>query len=206
MDAMAPRPDDDQDLDRAAVLDAAASCYLRYGVAKTTAADIAKAAGTSRATLYRRHGTHEEILLEVLTRESEQMMLEAAERLTGVEHPADQAIEGMVFSIEQIRTRPVHAAVFGSESAGWIAARALRASAMRRLGAIGVRPLLEPALAAGTMTEQDLDDLVEWILRVLISYAAVPGQEDLQPEDVHRQLTTCFRPALEQLLGADGTT
>jgi AcrR family transcriptional regulator len=204
MDAMAPRPDDD--LDRAAVLDAAASCYLRYGVAKTTAADIAKAAGTSRATLYRRHGTHEEILLEVLTRESEEMLAESAARLTGIEHPADQAIEGMVFSIGQIQTRPVHAAVFGSESAGWIAARALRTSAMRRLGEIGVRPLLAPALAAGTMTEQDLDDLVEWILRVLISYAAVPGHEDLELEDVRRQLTTCFRPALEQLLVAGGAT
>ena len=53
-------------LSREAVLDAAAACYLQYGVAKTTAADIAKAAGTSRATLYRRFGTHEEILLDAV--------------------------------------------------------------------------------------------------------------------------------------------
>lgn len=187
--------------DREAVLDAAAACYLRFGVAKTTAADIAEAAGTSRATLYRRHGTHEQILLEVLTRESEQMMAEAAERLVGLEHTADQAIEGMVFSIGQIRTRPVHAAVFDGESAGWIAARALQASAMRRLGEQGIRPLLEPALESGQVDDQDLDDLVEWMLRVLISYAAVPGHEGLTLDDVRRQLTLCFRPALEQLLG-----
>ena len=189
-----------RDLEREAVLDAAAACYLRFGVAKTTAADIAQAAGTSRATLYRRHGTHEELLLQVLTRESEAMLAESASRLTEIEHPADQLIEGMVFSIEQIRSRPVHSAVFSSDAAGWIAARALRTSAMRRLGEIGVRPPLEPALEAGTMTEQDLDDLVEWVLRILISYAAVPGHDELTLDDVRRQLTTCFRPALEQLL------
>lgn len=207
MDDMAPRPEDgterrSDDLDPSAVLDAAAACYLRYGVAKTTAADIAKALGTSRATLYRRFGTHEEILLEVLTRESEQMLAESAARLADlqVEHPADQAVEGMVFSISQIRSRPVHAAVFTSDAAGWVAARALQATAMRRLGEIGVRPLLEPALAAGTMDEQDLDDLVQWILRVLISYAAVPGHDELSLDDVRRQLALCFRPALERLL------
>ena len=41
------------------MLDAATSCYLRFGVDKTTAADIAKVAGISRATLYRRYGSHE---------------------------------------------------------------------------------------------------------------------------------------------------
>ena len=57
------------DLD--AVLDAAASCYLRFGVAKTTAADIAQVVGISRATLYRRFGSHEAIFLAVLARESD---------------------------------------------------------------------------------------------------------------------------------------
>ncbi|OWY59660.1 hypothetical protein B7486_73380, partial [cyanobacterium TDX16] len=152
-DAAGPEPDAPGALDREAVLDAAAACYLQFGVAKTTAADIAKAAGTSRATLYRRFGTHEEILLEVLTRESEQMLEESAAELVHLEHPADQVVEGMVRAMGEVRTRPVHAAVFGDEAAGWVAARALRATAMRRLGEIGIRPLLEPALDAGTMTE-----------------------------------------------------
>jgi AcrR family transcriptional regulator len=197
-----PPPDSDAAL-AAAVLDAAAACYLRFGVAKTTAADIAKAAGTSRATLYRRFGTHEEILLEVLTRESEQMLAEAADEIVA-DDPAAQVVEGMVAAIGRIRTWPVHAAIFGSDSAGWIAARALQESAMRRLGESGVRPLFEPAIAAGTMTERDLDDLVDFMLRVLVSYAAVPGALGLEPEDVQRHLTTCFRPALEQLLDPSG--
>ena len=52
----------------AAVLDAAAGCYLTLGVTKTTASDIARAAGMSRATLYRRFGSHEAIFMAVLER------------------------------------------------------------------------------------------------------------------------------------------
>ena len=52
--------------DSEVALDAAAACYLRLGVAGTTATDIAREAGISRATLYRRYGSHEAIFLAVL--------------------------------------------------------------------------------------------------------------------------------------------
>jgi AcrR family transcriptional regulator len=58
-----PRPHGGLD----AALDAAAACYLALGVAKTTAADIARSVGISRAALYRRYGSHEAIFLAVLT-------------------------------------------------------------------------------------------------------------------------------------------
>src|ERR1700730_17328586 len=66
-----------------AVLDAAASCYLRFGVAKTTAADIARAVGISRATLYRRFGSHEAIFLSVLAGELAAMGAEPGVQLAG---------------------------------------------------------------------------------------------------------------------------
>jgi AcrR family transcriptional regulator len=111
------------DLD--AVLDAAASCYLHFGVAKTTAEDIAQKVGVSRATLYRRFGSHKDIFLAVLARESAAMALDAERHLAGVTDPLERILEGMVFSIEQIGKRPVHAAVFGGESAAWAATQAV---------------------------------------------------------------------------------
>ena len=119
-------PSDPPDTERLAVLDAAAACYLRIGVAKTTATDIAHAVGFSRATLYRRFGSHEAIFLAVLTRESEEMAAEARAHLATVDDPGERVIEGMLFSIGQIRSRPVHAAVFGGDSAAWAGARRSR--------------------------------------------------------------------------------
>ena len=193
------------DAEREATLDAAAACYLRLGVARTTATDIAREAGFSRATLYRRFGSHEAIFLAVLTRESEAMAAEAREHLAAFDDPGEQVIEGMVFSIGQIRSRPVHAAVFGSDSAAWAAGQAFPVEALRLIGDAGVRPLLEPALAAGTLSEDDVSDLVDWILRVLISFAAVPGDGGRGPVEIRRQLTSWFLPAFAALVRRPGT-
>jgi AcrR family transcriptional regulator len=183
------------------VLDAAASCYLRYGVAKTTAADIARAVGISRATLYRRFGSHEAIFLAVITRESEAMAVDAELHLASVKDPLERILEGMIFSIEQIGRRPVHAAVFGGDSAAWAATQAIRVEALRRIGEAGIRPLLDSSFAGETVSEQDMTDLVDWILRILISYSAVPGAGGRQPDGVRRQLATWFLPAFEGTVG-----
>ena len=192
------------DAEREATLDAAASCYLRLGVAKTTAAAIALEAGFSRATLYRRFGSHEAIFLAVLTRESEAMAAEAREHLAAFDDPAEQIIEGMVFSIGQIRSRPVHAAVFGSDSAAWAAGQAFQVEALRLIGDAGVRPLLAPALSEGSLSEDDVSDLVDWILRILISFAAVPGDGGRGPDGIRRQLTSWFLPAFAGLVRGPG--
>jgi AcrR family transcriptional regulator len=206
--ATAPRPtgrptaDADGRLD--VVLDAAAACYLRIGVAKTTAADIAGEAGISRATLYRRYGSHESIFLAVLTRESEAMAVDARAHLASmaVTDPAERTLEGMMFAVSQIRSRPVHAAVFGGDSAAWAAGQAIRLEALRRIGEAGVRPMVGPALADGSLSERDMEDLVDWILRILISYAAVPGDGCRGQAEIRRQLSAWFLPAFEARVAA----
>ena len=184
-----------------AVLDAAASCYLRFGVAKTTAADIANAVGISRATLYRRFGSHEAIFLAVLTRESEAMAADAELHLAQVEDPLERILEGMMFSLVEIGRRPVHAALFGGDSAAWAATQAIRVEALRRIGEAGIRPLLDSSLSSGTVSEEDMTDLVDWIIRILISYSAVPGGGGRQPDEVRRQLARWFVPAFANVFG-----
>jgi len=183
-----------------AILDAAASCYLRLGVGKTTAADIAREVGISRATLYRRHGSHEAIFLAVLTRESEEMAAAARMHLADVSDPSARILEGMLFAIGEIQRRPVHAAVFGGDSAAWAATQAIREEALRRIGDAGVRPMLAPALADGTLTEEAMADLSDWIMRILISFAAVPGEGGRHPDEIRRQLSTWFLPAFDHLV------
>jgi AcrR family transcriptional regulator len=194
---MSPRLDDEI----VAVLDAAAGCYLRLGVAKTRTSDIARAAGMSRATLYRRFGTHESIFLGVLERESESMAAQAQEHLAGIDDEAERLIESMMFSIDQIRSRPAHAAIFTGESTARTAGTVMRMSALRRIGVSAVRPLLSHALDSGALSDEEVADLVDWILRVLLSYAAIPGPADLAPPDVRRQLTSWFLPAFQRFLG-----
>jgi AcrR family transcriptional regulator len=188
------------DLD--AVLDAATSCYLRFGVAKTTAADIAQGVGVSRATLYRRFGSHEAIFLAVLTRESADMAADAEVHLAGVDDPLERILEGMMFCLQEIGRRPVHAAVFGGDSGAWAATQAINLETLRRIGEAGIRPLLTASLADGSVSERDMTDLVDWIVRILISYAAVPGNGGRRPAEVRRQLAAWFLPAFDNVFQA----
>jgi AcrR family transcriptional regulator len=173
------------------ILDAASECYLRLGVSKTTAEDIARSAGISRATLYRRCGSHE----------AEAMAADAEVRLdrAGVDEPARRILEGMMYSIGEIRNRPVHAAAFGGDAAAWAAGRAIRTEALGRIGEASVRPLVASALADGLLSERDLVDLVDWIVRILISYAAVPGDGGRDPDEIRVQLASWFLPAFEAM-------
>jgi AcrR family transcriptional regulator len=196
-----PRPNEGLALD--AVLDAAAACYLRFGVAKTTVADIAHALGISRATLYRRFGSHEVIFLALLTRESAAMAADAELHLARVTDPLERILEGMMFSIKEIGRRPVHAAVFGGDSVAWAATQAIHVEALRRIGEAGVRPLLASSITDGTVSERDMRDLVDWILRILISYAVVPGSGGRRPAEVRRQLAAWFVPAFAARIGGD---
>ena len=189
------------DVDLDTVLNAASACYLRLGVGQTTAAEIARAVGVSRATLYRRFGSHTEIFLAVLARESAAMAADAEAHLAGLSDPRERILEGMLFAMGEIRRRPVHAAVFGGDAAAWAAGQAMQVEALHRIGEAGVRPLLEGSLAAGAFTDLDMKDLVDWIIRILISYAAVPGDGGRSPAEIRRQLNGWFVPALELRLG-----
>ena len=201
---MSPMPADET----GAVLNAATDCYLRLGVTKTTAADIARAAGISRATLYRRHGGKESIFLAVLERESEAMALEARAYLAPFADPAERLLESMMFSISQMSKSPMHAAVFTGESAAWAARRAIRMEEIRRISERGIRMIVRVAADSdapetGTLSDNDITGLADWIMRILMSYALVPGPGDQQPADIRRQLALWFMPAIQHYLRSE---
>jgi len=194
------------------VLDAAAACYLRLGLAKTTAAEIAKAAGISRATLYRRFGSQEDIFFAVLERESEAMAEEAHDYLATFTDPGERLVESIMFSISQMHNRPVHSAIFTGESAAWATQRAIRLAMIRRITARGLRMVMKvaaqdpdggkPSSSEGLSDEQ-MADLSDWVLRILMSYASVPGLGDRSPDDIRRQLTMWFLPGVRPFLVED---
>src|SRR3954451_20103901 len=62
------------------VLDAARECVLAVGVRRTTFSDVARRAGVSRMTLYRRFGDLEALLSALMTREFGRLVAAAQAR------------------------------------------------------------------------------------------------------------------------------
>ena len=82
-------------------LDAAESCYTRFGPAKTTVEDVAQAAGVSRATLYRHFKTRDQLLLAVIVREAGRLAAEAEIQLRRFDDVGSWIVEGMLFCLRR---------------------------------------------------------------------------------------------------------
>ena len=65
------------------LLDAARECVLAVGVRRTTVTDVARRAGVSRMTLYRRFPDLEAILAALMTREFGRLVDQAAKQASG---------------------------------------------------------------------------------------------------------------------------
>lgn len=101
--AAEPRHDD-----VAPMLDAAATCIARWGVAKTTAGDIAEQAGCSRATLYRRFpGGREQWLSAVLEREAGDVVAEVLGQVARSDDLVTAVALGVSGAVQAMWRRPV---------------------------------------------------------------------------------------------------
>jgi AcrR family transcriptional regulator len=81
------------------ILDAAASCVLAYGIDRVTLAEIARRAGVSRPTVYRRWPDTRSILAALLTARITRVLAEVGERGEGRE----ALVRRMVAVAERLR-------------------------------------------------------------------------------------------------------
>ncbi len=76
------------------LLDAARECVLAVGVRRTTLTDVARRAGVSRMTLYRRYPDLEAVLSALMTREFGRLIGQAAEGETTRERVVAMVVRG----------------------------------------------------------------------------------------------------------------
>jgi AcrR family transcriptional regulator len=189
--------------DQELVLNAAKACYLRLGVAKTTAADIAREAGISRATVYRRFPSHEDIFIAVLTRDSLEMGKTCAARLQGIEDPIEHIVEGMLIVLDEIPRRPLHAHLFREEASPWVINQTMPAEQLHSMCVTMLGDMPGLRLLPANQSRKELDYLSEWILRTLISYAMVPSHHARNRDEMRDLLRTMLGPTVTAILGSN---
>src|SRR3546814_12325463 len=101
------------------LIDAAETCFTRFGVAKTTLEDIATEAGVSRATVYRYfEGGRDEIILGVVLREGREFLAALGRRVQREETLGDAIVEGVLYTVAAVRKNEHLALLFAPEVAG----------------------------------------------------------------------------------------
>ncbi|MET4049572.1 MULTISPECIES: helix-turn-helix domain-containing protein [unclassified Rhodococcus (in: high G+C Gram-positive bacteria)] len=153
------------------ILDAAAELFVVRGVATTGMAEIAKAAGCSRATLYRYFENRRALHLAFVHREARRLGEQLAERVADIDDPRRRVVEATLGALREVRATPILAAWFGLGDAAIASEIANTSEVIEVLGA-------ELLADAGTIDQQELSRRARWLVRVIVSLLTVPGADE----------------------------
>ena len=137
------------------ILDAAAGLFAERGVNAVGMGEVARAAGCSRATLYRYFPDRRSLHVAFVHREA---------RRIGALVPTGDPAAAVLAAVREVRARPELLAWFGTADAGTTAALAQSSEVVEALGLAAVG---DP-------------DVARWLVRVVVSLLIVPGRDDAE--------------------------
>jgi AcrR family transcriptional regulator len=153
------------------ILDAAEQLFTEHDPASVGMNEIARAAGCSRATLYRYFESREVLRNAYVHRETHRLGREIMRQIDSIGDPRERLIAGITATLRMVRESPALAAWFGS-------------TRLPIGGELAGQSEVITALAAGFLSSLGPDDpaVVErrarWAVRVIISLLMFPGQDE----------------------------
>jgi AcrR family transcriptional regulator len=181
------------------ILEAARQCCERWGFTKVTIDDIAAAAGVSRATLYRLFPGGKDVLFEAMrARELNDFFTELMAAVAGAEELEDVLVRCVVSATRQLRADEHIAAMLATSPGDTITQ--LTVAGLPQTIAVAV-PFLMP-LVERFLPQQECEELVELLARLVISYFLAPSKhvdlgDPLSAEQfIRTHILPAFAPAL----------
>jgi AcrR family transcriptional regulator len=143
------------------ILDAAAGLFAERGVNAVGMGEVARAAGCSRATLYRYFADRHELHVAFVHREARRIGRLVAVEAAAVDDPAERLTVAVLASVRHVREAPTLLAWFGTADAASTADLAQSSEVIEALGL--------PAVGD--------DGAARWLVRVIVSLLIVPGRD-----------------------------
>jgi AcrR family transcriptional regulator len=180
------------------VAEATVRCIGRWGIAKTSLDDIARAAGMSRATLYRvAPGGKERLIATVVCFEVGRCFARIDDELATAGDLADVLTRGITTSMRIVTTHPVIKALVEHEPD-----RILPHFAFDQLGrSLAVTTELARPHLARHLPDDAIAPAAEWAARLVLTYSIHPSAsvDPHDPGSVRGLVETYVMPALARL-------
>lgn len=170
---------------RERLLQATYDCVARWGLAKTTVEDAARAAGVSRATVYRYFpGGRDELIGAVVGWEFARFFLRLYDEVHESETLEEVMERGLVFAHNAILDHEVLQRILQTEPEILVPRLTVEANETHTL----IAAFLVPYLVRHGMAEgAELSAAADFLARMVLSYIGSPGRWDLNdPEQVAR--------------------
>jgi len=186
---------DDRSSTRVRIVDGALGCLARQGIAKTTVDDIARAAGLSRATVYRTFPQGKEgILAAVVETEVARLFSSLAVAMGEATDLEDVLVAGMVEGARRLRSHGALGYLLEHEPGAILPF--LTFSELDRVLLVA-GDLAAPFFARWLAPEQ-ASRAAEWAVRIVLAYVAdpAPGTDLTDPEDTRRLVRSFVLPGI----------
>ncbi|MEV0667463.1 TetR/AcrR family transcriptional regulator [Actinomadura luteofluorescens] len=167
---------DEVDESRSRVLDAAYAQFCRMGIQRSTMDDVARRAGVSRITVYRRFATKDALVEQVVRREFRRYFDRFLIDIQQAETAADRVVLGFVSSLRAIRRNPLIGGLIATEPD--LLLPSLTGDGGRTLATVRrfVADQLRREQRAGNVSNDlDTDFVAEMMVRISGSLLAVPS-------------------------------
>ncbi|WP_306319102.1 MULTISPECIES: TetR/AcrR family transcriptional regulator [unclassified Streptomyces] len=176
------------------LLDAAYEQFCRMGIKRSTMADVARIAGVSRITVYRRFATKEALVEQVVRREFRRYFDRFTEEIRGADTVADRVVLGFVGSLRAIRHNRLIGGLMAVEPDTVVPS--MTADGGRTLHVVQqfVAARLRQEQRAGQVAASvDVDVVAEMMVRVCTSFLVVPSHVvDLDDDERMREVARQF--------------
>jgi AcrR family transcriptional regulator len=153
------------------ILDAAEELYTQHDQASIGMNEIARAAGCSRATLYRYFENREALRTAYVHRETRRLSRAINEQIHGIDDPRERLIASITATLRMVRDSPALASWFAITRPPIGGELAEKSEVITALAAAFVNSLgpEEPAI---------VERRARWVVRVITSLLMYPGQDE----------------------------
>jgi len=185
-----------------AILDAAVVEFERHGFRRVALDDVARRAGVSRTTIYRRFANKDELVAAVVERENVALFSDIAAELKHAGPQSNYYVDAFTLSILRFRRHRVLNRMMSDEPALVLelARKHYGAGIGRMADALRV---IFPEGFADRIGEQAVNELADTILRYAAMALLLPGAQPLDSaDDIRAFATQHFLPSLPTALRA----
>ncbi|KKB99583.1 TetR/AcrR family transcriptional regulator [Mycolicibacter arupensis] len=152
------------------ILDAAETLFAEHDPASVGMNEIARAAGCSRATLYRYFESRDALHTAYVHRWANALYRELTQRLAGMDDPAERLVAGITESLALVRGNPALASWFAETGPPIGTAMAAQSDVITVLVASFLSAL-------GTDDSAAAQQRARWVVRVVTSLLSFPGRD-----------------------------
>jgi AcrR family transcriptional regulator len=191
------------DAGTSAILNAAVVEFQQHGFRRVALDDVARRAGVSRTTIYRRFSNRDDLVAAVIDRENAVLFANIADELKSRRPQSNYYVEAFTVSIVRFRQHRVLTRMLADEPGLMLElAHQHWAAAVERMA--GALRVIFPPGFAGRIGAEAVDELADTILRYAAMLLLLPSRQTTvdDDDDIRAFATAHFLPSLPAALRA----